>query len=121
MDIDKVVFVQQFRTPTSEIWLAETSRKDGESIAQIDIHYGTEVATVTVTFIVKPSTEHQVYRLLDLIDDELISMNEMEKGNIAFRVIYGGPNKTTLLKREIGAESGDDPLGDLLGGSNHGS
>jgi len=116
MDLEKVVFVQQYRTPSSEVWLAETARKDGDPLAQVDIHYGPTTAVISVTFLVTPKTEKEVYRLLDLIDDELVSMNDLEKGNITFRVIYGGTNKTAVVKREL---PGDDS--DFLGGFGNGA
>jgi|GEM_PF-3821327 len=117
MDIENVVFVQQYRTPSSEIWLAETARKDGEAVAQIDIHYGPIAAVVTVTFLIVPKSEKQVHRLLDLVDDELISMSDMEKGNVSFRVIYGGTNKTVVIQREAASNDGTDFLGGLGDGS----
>ena len=110
MDVDNVIFVQQYRTPSSEVWLAETARKNGEAVAQIDIHYGPTTAMISVVFLVTPKTEKEVYRLLDHIDDELVSMNDMEKGNITFRVIYGGTNKTAVVKREASTDA-DHPLG----------
>ncbi len=115
MDIENVVFVQQFRTPSSEIWLAETGRKkDSEPFAQLDIHYTPSMAMVTVVYLNPPKSQDEVHRLLDLIDDELLSMGDLEKGNVQFRVIYGGTNKSAVLKREAPAGN-TDPLGGLLG------
>ena len=116
MDLENIVFVQQYRTPSSEVWLAETGRVNGEPVAQVDVHYGPSTAVITVTFLVAPKAEKDVYRLLDLIDDELISMNDLERGNITFRVIYGGANKTAVVHREL---SGNAP--DSLGGFGDGT
>ena len=110
MDPDNVVFVQQYRTPTSEVWLAESGRDEGAAaVAQVDIHYGPTTAVVTVVFLVPPKSEQQVYRLLDLIDDELISITDMEKGGLTFRVIHGGANKSAVLKRDLSADGSDLP------------
>ena len=116
MIVENVVFVQQYRTASSEVWLAETARKDGEVLAQVDIHYGPATAMVSLVLLVVPKAEADVLRLLDLIDDELISMNDMEKGNITFRIIYGGKNKTHVFKREASTEESD-----TLGGTSHGA
>ena len=112
MIAENVVFVQQYRTSSSEVWLAETARKDGEVLAQVDIHYGPVTAMVSVVFLISPKAEKDMFRLLDLIDDELISMNDMERGNIIFRIIYGGTNKTHVVKRELSAEESDKLGGD---------
>ena len=113
MDVDNTVFVQQFRTSSSEIWLAETDRtKDGEAFAQLDIHYGSDNVAVTVIYLTTPKTQDEVHRLLDLVDDELLSMGDLEKGNVQFRVIYGGSNKSAVLKRETAVTT--NPLGGLL-------
>ncbi len=109
MDVDSVIFVQQYRTPSSEVWLAETARTNGEAVAQIDIHYGPTTAMISVVFLVTPKNQKDVYRLLDHIDDEIVSMNDMEKGNIIFRIIYGGTNKTAVVKREASNDP-DHPL-----------
>jgi len=116
MDLENVVFVQQFRTPSSEVWLAETARTNGEVFAQVDIHYGPSAAVITVTFLVSPRSENELHKLLGLIDDELVSMNDVEKGNLTFRVIYGGTNKTAVIKREAQTD-GIDILGGLGNGS----
>ncbi len=116
MNLETVVFVQQYRTSSSEVWLAETARKEGDVIAQVDIHYGPTTAVISVTFLITPKTEKDVYRLLDLIDDELVSMNDLEKGNITFRIIYGGTNKTAVVKRELSGDSSD-----FLGGFGNGT
>jgi len=116
MDLEKVVFVQQFRTPSSEVWLAETARTNGEEFAQVDIHYGPTAAVVSVTFLMSPKSEKELHKFLGLIDDELVSMNDQEKGNLSFRIIYGGTNKTAVIKREAQSDGID-----LLGGLGNGS
>jgi hypothetical protein len=39
-------------------------------------------------------------------------MNDVEKGNSTFRVIYGGTNKTVIVKREASTDASDF-LGEL--------
>jgi hypothetical protein len=37
---------------------------------QADIHYGPSTTVVSVTFLMSPKSEKDVYLMLDLIDDE---------------------------------------------------
>jgi hypothetical protein len=37
---------------------------------QVDSHYGPPTTVVSVTFLISPKSEKDVYLLLDLIDDE---------------------------------------------------
>lgn len=121
MSLSTVVFVQQVRTASSEVWIADRARGSNEQLAQIDIHYPPGRVEVTVSLI-KPMGESELARFLDLIDDELISAGEVEKGNLNFRVIGGGTNTAELLRRDASVDNAQASPGDIdiLGGFGNG-
>lgn len=96
MDLTKIAFSQQVRTASSEVWLVDLSRGSRDVVAQVDIHYPADGVDATVTFM-KPISEPDLMKILDLIDDELISAADKERGNLRFRVIQGGVNTIELL------------------------
>ena len=107
MSLENIVFVQQLRTETSEIWLADFSRSNQEAFAQIDIHYPPKCVEATVVLFKPLKTPELLHRFLDLIDEELISVGELARGNLRFRVIHGGINKPELFQRPTEKENGE--------------
>jgi hypothetical protein len=116
MSLASVVFVQQVRTPSSEVWVADRARGSNDQLAQIDIHYPPGRVEVTVALL-RPMAEADLSQFLDMIDDELISAGQVEKGTLNFRVIQGGKNTAELLTRGSAGGGGDI---DLLGGFGNG-
>jgi hypothetical protein len=101
MSLDSIVFIQQIRTPSSEIWLADLSRQSQEAFAQIDIHYLADHVEATVCLLKPLKNEEILHKFLNMIDDELIAAGDLVKGNLRFRVIHGGVNvRTEVLERE---------------------
>jgi hypothetical protein len=104
MAFETVTFIQQLRTPHSEIWIADLARGKEEQLAQIDIHYPPGRVEATV-ILLRPIKEEFLTEFLNLIDDELISAADVESGNLKFRVIHGGQNKAELFHREQATRS----------------
>ena len=102
--LPSVVFIQQVRTPSSEVWIVDESRTRREQLAQIDIHYPSSGVDVTVALL-RPLSNSDLASLLAYIDSELISSADAADGNLRFRVIHGGIKISTrymvLIMRTI--------------------
>ncbi len=118
MAFDHVVFIQQVRTPSSEVWVADESRTSPKQLAQIDIHFPPAGGADVTVSLLRPMPEPVLAEFLDRIDGELISTADESRGNLRFRVIQNGTAEMYHPRAESKAPGSALDGADFLGGLN---